>query len=380
MAAPHVPVTAKDLLYRAAPPAQRGRSVGANTVSLAAARIVPMITGFGFWALAALSLHPARLGLGSALVSAILLAVQLGLLGIGPATVTLLPAQAGDGHRLVTTSLLAVTCGALLVGAGTIGVTWLLGGPIGAAWADPAVVVVFLAATLLATLAYQLDHVAVARARSQQALTRSIVQGLVQLAALAVGLAAGARGILILLVAVAASAGASVLWGGVQLARRGWRPEPVRAADARLLVRHGLPNYALLLSDRAPGYLLPLVVTAAVSTSATASWYLVWMLSSAVFFVPQSAGYSLQAHLASSPGTRRVVVRTLGLSAALTAAAAIALVLLGPLVLARLGSAYAHGWQLLPIMAPGLVVGAVTQIYYGVCRAPTGWPRPPPSP
>ena len=52
-----------------------------------------MLTGFLFWALAALVLPPAQIGLGSAVVSAALLAVQLGLLGVGPATLTLLPTQ-----------------------------------------------------------------------------------------------------------------------------------------------------------------------------------------------------------------------------------------------------------------------------------------------
>lgn len=362
-------MTEQDLLARPAPAPARPRSITGNTIALAAARIAPMLTGFVFWAIAALALPPARLGVGSALVSAVLLVVQLGLLGIGPATVTLLPSRGGPGHGLVTASLVVVTCGVLLVGTGTILITRAAGGPVGRAWDDPAVIATFLTAGLLATIAYQLDHIAVARACSQQALTRSILQGLVQLGSLAAALAAGSRSMLTVLAAVAAGAGASVALGAYQLARTGWRAGRIAPGDARLLVRHGLPNYALLLADRAPGYLLPLIVTTVVSPAAAASWYLVWMLASAVFFVPQSAGYSLQAHLAATAGTRRLLTRTLGLSTALTAAAAAGLVLLGPPVLARLGHGYASGRTLLPIMASGLLVAAVTQLYYGVCRA-----------
>ncbi|BAS16625.1 hypothetical protein AHiyo8_49280 [Arthrobacter sp. Hiyo8] len=54
-----------------------------------------------------------------------------------------------------------------------------------------------------------------------------------------------------------------------------------------------------MLADRAPGYVLPLVVAAALNTSAAAAWYVVWMLASAIFFVPQSAGYSLQTAIAA---------------------------------------------------------------------------------
>ena len=72
-------------------PAHKPISVGGNAAWLAAARIAPMVTGFLFWALAALVLPPAEIGLGSAVVSAALLTVQLGMLGVGPATLTLLP-------------------------------------------------------------------------------------------------------------------------------------------------------------------------------------------------------------------------------------------------------------------------------------------------
>ena len=368
-------MTGHELLDRLRSGQQRSQSMGANTLALAAARVAPMVTGFVFWALAALFLSPARLGLGSALVSAVLLSVQLGLLGVGPATVSLLPSQHDGGNRLLSASLAAVTGSSLAAGMVLVLVTRALGGPTGAAWDSAAVVAAFLVAAVLATLAYQLDHISVAQASSHQALARSIAQGLVQLGALGVGLLAGDGGVLTLLVAVAAGALASVLLGSVQQFRRGWRPTPFSRVEARLLVRHGLPNHALMLSDRAPGYLLPLVVTAAVSATATASWYMVWMLSAAVFFVPQSAGYSLQARLAGQGGpnqggtAREAVRKALGLSVLLTAAAAVVLVTAGPVLLTFLGPVYAGGWPLLLIMAPALMVACVTQVYYGLCRA-----------
>jgi len=363
-------MTGRELLDRMRPSQQQSQSLGANTVALAAARVAPMVTGFIFWALAALTLSPASLGLGSALVSAVLLSVQLGLLGIGPATVSLLPGQHDAGRRLLGASVAAVAASSLVVGTAVVLVTRALGGVTGAAWDDSAVVAAFLAAAVLATLAYQFDHISVAQSNSQQALTRSIVQGLVQLGTLGLGLLAGDAGVLTLLCAVAAGALASVLLGAIQQYRRGWRPSRFSQVEARLLVRHGLPNHALMLSDRAPGYLLPLIVTAAVSATATASWYMVWMLSMAVFFVPQSAGFSLQAKLAGQPGPARDPVRkALGLSVLLTAAAAVVLVTVGPVLLTFLGPVYADGWPLLLILAPALLIGCVTQVYYGLCRA-----------
>ena len=100
-------------------PAHKPISVGGNAAWLAAARIAPMVTGFLFWALAALVLPPEQIGLGSAVVAAALLTVQLGMLGVGPATLTLLPAETDGGRRLIATSLLTVATFSLL-GAGLL--------------------------------------------------------------------------------------------------------------------------------------------------------------------------------------------------------------------------------------------------------------------
>lgn len=62
----------------------RELSLGGNAVWLAAARIAPMAAGLLFWALAALAIPADRLGLASAVVSATMLTVQLGMLGVGP--------------------------------------------------------------------------------------------------------------------------------------------------------------------------------------------------------------------------------------------------------------------------------------------------------
>ncbi len=353
-------------------PAPQGLSLGGNAAWLTAARLAPMLTGFLFWALAALMLPPAQIGLGSAVVSAALLAVQLGLLGIGPATLTLLPTQNDGGRRLMATSLLTVTLSALLVAGALALVTRALGPGVGQAWDNPAVTVFFLAAAVLATVSYQLDHIGVAQSRADRTLVRSVVQGLVQLGVLLACLLVGFRDLAAIVSAVAAGSLASVLLGMRQLHRNGTRPDwkhGVRGREAVLLLRPGLPNHALMLTDRAPGYLLPLIVAAALTPSATAAWYVVWMLASAVFFVPQSAGYSLQTKLATYRSGPSLVAGALRISLVLTLLAGVVLMLAGPLVLRLLGPQYAPEWVLLPVLVPALVVSCITQVYYGVCRA-----------
>ncbi|MDF9751950.1 glycosyltransferase [Arthrobacter sp. ES3-54] len=352
-------------------PAHKPISVGGNAAWLAAARIAPMVTGFLFWALAALVLPPEQLGLGSAVVSAALLTVQLGMLGVGPATLTLLPAENDGGRRLIAASLLAVATFALLGAGLLVIITNWLGTGVGEAWI-PLVTVLFLATSLLAASAYQLDYVGVAQERADRTLVRSLVQSLVQLAFLAAAFAVGLRDLAVIVAAVAAGALASVLVGLRQLARAQVSPDwkhGLRPRPALKLLKPGLPNHALMLADRAPGYLLPLIVAATLGPAPTAAWFVVWMMASAVFFVPQSAGFTLQTALAGKRARPGLLGSALRASFLLTLVAGLILMLAGPLLLGLLGSQYASAWVLLPVLVPALLLSCVTQVYYGLCRA-----------
>lgn len=353
-------------------PAHKPISVGGNAAWLAAARIAPMVTGFLFWALAALVLPPEQIGLGSAVVSAALLTVQLGMLGVGPATLTLLPTETDGGRRLVATSLLTVATSSLFGAGLLVVITRWLGTGVGEAWNDPVVTVLFLATALLAASAYQLDHVGVAQQRADRTLVRSLVQSLVQLAFLAAGFAVGIRDLSVVVGAVAAGALASVLVGFRQLARAKVSPDwrhGLRPGPALKLLKPGLPNHALMLADRAPGYVLPLIVASTLGPSSTAAWYIVWMMASAVFFVPQSAGFTLQTALAGTRARPGLVASALRASLVLTLVAGLILVIAGPLLLSFLGPQYASAWVLLPVLVPALLLSCVTQVYYGLCRA-----------
>lgn len=352
-------------------PAHKPNSVGGNAAWLAAARIAPMVTGFLFWALAALVLPPEELGLGSAVVSAALLTVQLGMLGVGPATLTLLPAENDGGRRLIAASLLAVATFSLLGAGLLVIITNWLGTGVGEAWI-PLVTVLFLATALLAASAYQLDYVGVAQERADRTLVRSLVQSLVQLAFLAAAFAAGLRDLAVIVAAVAAGALASVLMGLRQLGRAQVSPDwkhGLRPRPALRLLKPGLPNHALMLADRAPGYLLPLIVAATLGPAPTAAWFVVWMMASAVFFVPQSAGFTLQTALAGKRARPGLLGSALRASLLLTLVAGLILMLAGPLLLGLLGSQYASAWVLLPVLVPALLLSCVTQVYYGLCRA-----------
>ncbi|TDK24085.1 hypothetical protein E2F48_15010 [Arthrobacter crusticola] len=353
-------------------PAAGGLSLGTNALWLTAARIAPMAAGFLFWILAALLLVPAQLGLSSAIVAAALLTVQIGMLGVGQATLSLLPAQDDGRRRLIATSLLTVGLSSLVAAIVVLNITRAVGPGVGQAWDDPAVTLAFLAAAFFASTAYQLDHVNVALSRADLALARSVLQSFIQLAVLIVCLTAGYRSVIAVVGAVALGAVASVGLGVRQIHRAGlgapWK-EGIQFREVSGLLRPALRNYPLMLADRAPGYLLPLIVAATLSTSATAAWYMVWMLGTAVSFVPQSAGFSLQAKLAAPGPCHSIIGQALKMSLLVTVAAGGTLLGVGPFVLRALGPQYAPYWVLLPLLIPALILTCVTQIYYAVCRA-----------
>lgn len=353
-------------------PPEAGHSVGGNAAWLSAARIAPMATGFLFWALAAIMLPPAQLGIGSAVVAAALLTVQLGMLGIGQATLTLLPEQLDGGRRLIPSSLLTVGVSTLVLAGGVAGVTYALGSGVGLAWDDPFLTGMFVATAVFSAAAYQLDHVDVAQERSDRALVRGLAQSLVQLAVLALAWAAGVQEVAVVVAAVAAGALASVLLGLRQLNRIGAAPDwkhGLRPGRALRLLKPSLPNHVLMLADRAPRYLLPLVVAATLGPAATASWYIVWMMASAVFFFPQSSGFSLQTALAGGRSRPGLVSSALKASLALTFVAGAMVLIAGPYLLGFLGPEYGATAILLPVLVPAVLLSCVTQVYFGLCRA-----------
>ena len=63
----------------------------------------------------------------------------------------------------------------------------------------------------------------------------------------------------------------------------------------------GLANHLLTLCERAPGLVLPIVVTEILSPEATAVWYIVWMSAWVVFTAPISMGIAQFAESARRP-------------------------------------------------------------------------------
>jgi hypothetical protein len=112
-------------------------------------------------------------------------------------------------------------------------------------------------------------------------------------------------------------------FGGLWTMRRvvdHYRYRPVAdLALSREVVRIGLPNYALTLAERAPGFVLPVIVVELLSPADNAAWYAAWMMAWVVFIIPIQIGMTSFAEISAPERTAKIVrdgIRTsLGLGA-----------------------------------------------------------------
>jgi O-antigen/teichoic acid export membrane protein len=345
-----------------------------NSLALIATKVATLGLGFLFWLVAARLFAPDAVGLAGGLVAAALLCVQLALLGVGSAVIAMFPAHRDGPGRLLDNALTTATVSGAVVGLGFAALAAVAFAELGVVGTRPAYLALFVAMCALGTAGVVLDQISTTLRRGDQALGRGVLNGVLSLVAVvALGALAGAGAMAIFACWVAGVAAACAL-GAAQLRRAvgryRFRPRLERPLVARL-VAVGLPNHALTLADRAPGLLLPVLVTELLSPTANAYWYVVWMMAWVVFSIPIQVGMTLFAEASHRPAAIDGLVRhAVRWSLGLGVAAAVALALVAGLVLSFLGARYAAaGTGPLRVLVWGIVPMTFVQAYYARCRA-----------
>jgi O-antigen/teichoic acid export membrane protein len=132
-----------------------------------------------------------------------------------------------------------------------------------------------------------------------------------------------------------------------------------------------MPNWFLTVTERAPGTLLPIMVTELLSPAANAVWYAAWMIAWVVYIVPIQVGLNLFAEAAHSPkelqrATRQGILTSL----AIGVLAALGAGIVGPFLLLFLGGDYADsGSTPLRILVLAFVPFTFIQAYFAICRS-----------
>jgi O-antigen/teichoic acid export membrane protein len=346
-----------------------------SSFGLIAGRMASMGLGFLAWLVAARLFSAAEVGLASGVVAAMMLCVQLAMVGVGSAVIALLPGYRDHPGRLLNPAFTSVSLAAVVAALLFLVVARAIFHELDVVVTIPVLALAFVAMTLFGAVNVLYDNASVAMRRGDQVLTRNIAFGLVTIAVpvALVGLVPGHGSWLILAAWTLAGVVACVL-GFIQTARM-WRGYRLRLQlDAPLvgrLVRVGLPNWALTMTERGPALLMPILVTEFISPTVNAYWYAAWMMAWVVMIIPISAGQTLFAEAARSPDrvadvTRHGLLTSLGLGVP----AAIAMAVLAQLALSLLGAQYADaGEAALRILVITVIPFSLLQAYFAICRA-----------
>lgn len=361
----------------AGPHAGSGRSLSMLTsaLSLIAGKVATMGLGFLFWLLAARTFEQSQVGLAAAAVSAVMLCTQLALLGIGSSVIVQFPRHLREPSRLLDTAFTVVGISSLLTAGAFVAIAGFELHHLRVVATNPAFAAAFAAMSVVGTVAILLDQVSTVLRRGDQALARAVVFGLVNIGLLgSLVLWSGTAGAFGIFATWVGAGVAAVAVGMVQLAR-----VPVRyrygprlgGSIAWPLLRVGLPNHWLTLTERAPGLILPIVVTEIVSPAANAAWYAAWMMAWVIYIIPIQVGLTLFAEAAHRPESlRRLVRHGLRQSLLLGLAGGGLVALAAPHLLAILGPGYAAaGTTPLRLLVLAVLPLTFVQAYFVFCRS-----------
>lgn len=346
-----------------------------SSIGMISGRMASMALGFGFWLAAARLFPPATVGLTAGAVSSMMLCTQLALLGVGSAFIIQLPRHERDPDDLVSSAVTVVAAASVATGAAFLVLSAVAFADLRIVAGSPGYSALFLVMAVLGTVNVLLDQVSIATRHGSQVLTRNLAFGGIALLAV-VGLRRvheGAGSAALFACWVAAGVAACAV-GALHLRRSfsGYRYRPrIRRDLFGALVRDGLPNHALTLTERAPGLLLPVIVTEVLSPTQNAFWYAVWMMAWVLYIVPISMGMALFAEGSRRAASLARATRT-GLRASLLLgmAGAVALAAGAELALGLLGSSYADaGATPLRILVLAVVPLTFVQLYSATCRA-----------
>lgn len=346
-----------------------------NSLGMISGRAASMALGFLFWLLAARLFPPGKVGLTAGVVAAMMLCTQLALLGIGSAFIAHFPRHQHRPAPLLDTAVSIVIVASLVAGVVFLLTASFAFDELRVVGESPLYIAAFLAMCVLGTLNILLDQVSIAIGKGGQVLSRNVAFGGLAVLLLVLLRAVNADASSITLFSLwvgsgigACALGASQLWRAVE--RYQYRPRLER--ELRLpLVRTGLPNHALTLTERAPGLVLPIIVTELLSPTANAFWYAVWMMAWVVYIIPISMGMALFAEAAHRPESLAAAVRT-GVRSSLLfgVVCATGLAVLANPILSLLGARYAAaGTTPLRILLVAFLPLTLVQVYFASCRA-----------
>ena len=354
---------------------QRSLSMFSSSLALIGSKVATMGLGFFFWLVAARVYPASSVGLAAGAVSAVMLCTQLGLLGLGSSVIVHYPRHRRRPFVLLDTAF-TIVCASSLVAAGLFFVVGLLFlHQLRVVATQPLFALSFAAMSVLGTAGILFDQISTAIRRGDQALSRALGFGGMTLVLLVIAssITHTTRPALIFSTWVGGGLFACTL-GSIQFrrvfARYRYRPGIDRTVGAALL-RVGVPNHLLTLTERAPGLVLPIIVTELLSPAANAAWYAAWMMAWVVYIIPIQVGMTSFAEASHRPHELRSLVWYSVRTSLLVGVATAAVVAVAAHPLLRiLGHHYAAaGTSPLRILVLAVLPLTIIQAYFVACRS-----------
>lgn len=346
-----------------------------NSLALILARVAASGLGFFTWLLAARLYSQSEVGLSSGVVSAMMLCVQVALLGIGSAFIKLYPRYQEDPAELLHTSVSVVTTASLFAAGLFLLAASSIFHELSLVGSTASYILLFLGLTLFGTLNVLMDNMSIVLRRGHQVLARNALFGVITVVGVAIMSlifhAESSQAIVFVWVLAGFAAcmlGLIQLW--LSVSHYVYRPQ-INLDITHRLFQIGVPNYILTITERAPAWIMPIVVTELLSPTDNAHWYTVWMMAWVVLIIPISVGQNLFAEASRRPEMLYKIVRhSVRSSLVIGTITMSGAIILAPFILQLLGHDYARA-GVVPLRILALSIWPITfiQVYYAVCRA-----------
>ena len=349
------------------------RAILTNALSLVGTTAVTSGLGFIYWWVAARLFPVQAVGLASAAISSMTLLGTIGMLGLGTLLMGELPRQPLNKGSLVVTALLIAGVVGMVLGVIFALATPLISSDLSPISQNIGNVLLFGVGVAFTALTLVLDQALIGLLRGDLQLWRNALFAGGKLVALAVaGLVLSDQfGMNIYLTWFAGNLFSLAILAGLAV-RKGIKLNSCRLEwnFVRHLGRTSLAHHGLNLALLAPGLLLPLMVTALLSATANAHFYVAWMVAAFVFVGPGSLTTVLYAVNAANPSALAHKIRfTLKLAFVLGVVENLGLLIVAGPLLNLFGHDYAEqaGWTL-TILALGTFPTIVKDHYVAIYR------------
>lgn len=353
----------------------RGDGLLRSSLAIMSSTVLSSGLGYLYWLAASHLYTPKEVGLGSAIISAMVVTTIVSDLGVASALLERVPRtpSAPDRSRLLSAGLLVGGISTAVASAVVVVLLPLLSPRFDLLASSHTLALLFVAGAITTTLCHLVDFAFIAEGLAGRMLVRNaafsaLKLGLLLLTALAVRPSAA------WLVATWMVASAVVTLVAFDLLRRcgrGYRPlltgaVAVARALRRSLALHHLTNVGGLL----PTYLLPIMVVTEVSASAGGYFYLTWMLAGVFFMVSPAVAASLFAEGGRHEGRlREQALRSFFIIGAVLVLPMSVALLAGDQLLGLFGPGYAgEGGLLLIILVVSAIPDAATNVAVAVLR------------